>query len=143
MDTNFPILGPVAQHGQSAGLLIQWSRDRSPSGPFSHTERVPVICHFPERLFRLAKFQRTSSFPQSTFLLLRLSLLSELGIADTQHPEYLLHLFRSSFCNFIAKLFFLLEQRIFFSDFEIKKFFASLECFSHFIDENFWKMEKI
>ena len=28
-----PILGPVAQHGQSAGLLIQWSRDRSPSGP--------------------------------------------------------------------------------------------------------------
>ena len=34
MDTNFPILGPVAQHGQSAGLLIQWSRDRSPSGPF-------------------------------------------------------------------------------------------------------------
>ena len=35
MDTNFPILGPVAQHGQSAGLLIQWSRDRSPSGPFT------------------------------------------------------------------------------------------------------------
>lgn len=33
MATNCPIFGPVAQLGQSAGLLIQWSRDRSPSGP--------------------------------------------------------------------------------------------------------------
>ncbi len=48
MDTNFPILGPVAQHGQSAGLLIQWSRDRSPSGPLSiiHSRRFSVYLTF-------------------------------------------------------------------------------------------------
>ncbi len=33
MANNCQILGPVAQLGQSVGLLIQWSRDRSPSGP--------------------------------------------------------------------------------------------------------------
>jgi hypothetical protein len=33
MVNNCQILGPVAQLGQSVGLLIQWSRDRSPSGP--------------------------------------------------------------------------------------------------------------
>lgn len=34
MVNNCQILGPVAQLGQSVGLLIHWSRDRSPPGPF-------------------------------------------------------------------------------------------------------------
>ena len=37
MVNNFQILGPVAQLGQSVGLLIQWSWDRSPPGPYSFT----------------------------------------------------------------------------------------------------------
>ncbi len=34
------LLGPIAQHGQSVGLLIQWSRDRSPLGPPQHLVRA-------------------------------------------------------------------------------------------------------
>ena len=37
MVNNCQNLGPVAQLGQSVGLLIHWSRDRSPPGPFFFT----------------------------------------------------------------------------------------------------------